>query len=161
MKLLGHIMLLGAAVARCASPTGDEWVTARLNTRECEESYFQKPCFKYISRRLLMDSLTIGFGFRAASDDEIFWTSPFSVGSPWPARWSDEPYGPQIAPDSRFIIMYGDARDIYIEWLYTQKGIIPVPTVDSASSPQLSPGCLASGGTISLIRVLNLIADLM
>jgi hypothetical protein len=42
--------------------------------------------------------------------------------------------------------MYDDARDIYIEWLYTQKGIIPVPTVDSASSPQLSPDCLAPGG---------------
>jgi hypothetical protein len=152
MRLLGPIMLLGAAVARCASLTEDELVIVRRNTKECEESYCEKSCcFKYLSRHLLMDSLTVGFSFRAISDDEVIWRSPFSVGSPWPARWSDE-YGPQIAPDScGFILMYDDARDIYIEWLYTQKGIIPVPTVDSASSPQLSPDCLAPGGTIPLI----------
>jgi hypothetical protein len=80
MRLLGPIMLLGAAVAHCASPTGDEWVIVRRNTKECEESYCQKSCcFKYLNRHFLIDSLTVGFGFRAISDDEVIWRSPFSV----------------------------------------------------------------------------------
>jgi hypothetical protein len=151
MRLLGRIMLLGAAVARCATLTGDEMVPLRLNTKECEVSYCKTPCCIHLSRRTLMDSLTGGFGFLVASYDEVFWKSPFSVGSPWPARWAKGPYGPEIASDPCFILKFEDAIDIYIEWLDTKKGITLIPAPNSTSSPQLSPSCLAPGGTIPLI----------
>ena len=151
MRLLGPIMLLGAAVARHVPLIEDEMVPLRLNTKECEVSYCKKPCCIHLSIRTLMDSLTGGFGFLVASHDEVFWKSPFSVGSPWPSRWAHGPYGPETASDPCFILKFEDAIDIYIGWLETEKGITLIPTPNSTSSPQLSPSCLASGGTIPLI----------
>lgn len=141
MRLLGPIMLLGAAVARCASPTGDESVPLRLNKKACEKPDCKVPCCIHLDRRTLIDSLSIGFGFRAASDSEVFWKIPRSVGSPWPDRWAEGPYGPEVASDLCFVLKYEDARAIYIEWLFSR---ILNPPVNFTSSPRARDGPVPS-----------------